>query len=208
MVVRSGAYMKQGGMNKRKAGEDFYFLQKIFLLGGFTEINTTCVRPSPRPSDRVPFGTGKQITKFLNSGTSDYIIYSPKAFRDIKKLFDNIRNLRNKDDASHLLQKLPKVVNRFLKLNDSEENLMEIRKNTSNEASFRKRFFQWFNGFMVLKYMHYCRDFEHPNIDLIDAVNELLNYRKLSEYESPNVIELLNFYRNMDREIAVKYNDL
>ncbi|HKQ37750.1 MAG TPA: glycosyltransferase, partial [Verrucomicrobiae bacterium] len=29
MAVRSRVYMEQGGMNKRKAGEDFYFLQKV-----------------------------------------------------------------------------------------------------------------------------------------------------------------------------------
>jgi len=35
MAVRASAYYKQGGMNKRKAGEDFYFLQKIIQLGNF-----------------------------------------------------------------------------------------------------------------------------------------------------------------------------
>ncbi|HHZ81502.1 MAG TPA: glycosyltransferase, partial [Flavobacteriales bacterium] len=48
MVVRSSTYQQQGGMNKRKAGEDFYFLHKIMPLGGFVEINSTCVYPSPR----------------------------------------------------------------------------------------------------------------------------------------------------------------
>src|ERR1041385_133403 len=54
MAGRADAYMKQGGMNKRQAGEDFYFLQKMFALGGFTELNGTTVFPSPRESDRVP----------------------------------------------------------------------------------------------------------------------------------------------------------
>jgi glycosyltransferase involved in cell wall biosynthesis len=40
MAVRASAYMKQGGMNKRQAGEDFYFLHKIIPLGHFGEINT------------------------------------------------------------------------------------------------------------------------------------------------------------------------
>ena len=34
MAVRADAYAKQGGMNKRQAGEDFYFLHKIIPLGG------------------------------------------------------------------------------------------------------------------------------------------------------------------------------
>jgi hypothetical protein len=59
MAARADPYFKQGGMNKRKAGEDFYFLHKIIPLGGFGEINDTRVIPSPRASHRVPFGTGR-----------------------------------------------------------------------------------------------------------------------------------------------------
>ena len=33
MVVRSEAYARMGGMNRRKAGEDFYFLQKFIEVG-------------------------------------------------------------------------------------------------------------------------------------------------------------------------------
>jgi len=65
MVVRSSAYQKQGGMNKRKAGEDFYFIHKIIALGNFSELNSTVVYPSPRISDRVPFGTGKAIGDWI-----------------------------------------------------------------------------------------------------------------------------------------------
>ena len=45
MAVRCSAYQKQGGMNKRKAGEDFYFIQKIIALGGYSELNSTTVFP-------------------------------------------------------------------------------------------------------------------------------------------------------------------
>ena len=38
MAVRAGEYRQQGGMNKRKAGEDFYFLHKIIPLGGFGDL--------------------------------------------------------------------------------------------------------------------------------------------------------------------------
>ncbi|MBW8051767.1 MAG: glycosyltransferase family 2 protein [Cytophagales bacterium] len=62
MAVRSDVYQKQGGMNRRQAGEDFYFLQKIIQLGNFTELTATTVYPSSRRSTRVPFGTGKAIS--------------------------------------------------------------------------------------------------------------------------------------------------
>src|SRR5687768_11652496 len=46
MAVRRDAYLLQGGMNSRQAGEDFYFLQKFIETGKLFEINTTTVFPS------------------------------------------------------------------------------------------------------------------------------------------------------------------
>jgi cellulose synthase/poly-beta-1,6-N-acetylglucosamine synthase-like glycosyltransferase len=57
-AVTAGVYAMQGGMNRKKAGEDFYFLHKVFPLGNFKELNSTRVVPSSRVSDRVHFGTG------------------------------------------------------------------------------------------------------------------------------------------------------
>ncbi|HFB99330.1 MAG TPA: glycosyltransferase, partial [Phaeodactylibacter sp.] len=46
MAVRCDAYQKQGGMNKRKAGEDFYFIHKFTAINAFSLIKTTTVIPS------------------------------------------------------------------------------------------------------------------------------------------------------------------
>jgi hypothetical protein len=45
-AVNSKIYALEGGMNRKTAGEDFYFLHKIIPLGGFTELNSTRVIPS------------------------------------------------------------------------------------------------------------------------------------------------------------------
>ncbi len=65
-AVQAEAYCRAGGMSRRQAGEDFYFIQKLAMQGGFTECRTTRVYPSPRPSDRVPFGTGPDIARQLD----------------------------------------------------------------------------------------------------------------------------------------------
>ncbi|WP_222933101.1 glycosyltransferase family 2 protein, partial [Fulvivirga aurantia] len=82
MAVRASAYQKQGGMNKRKAGEDFYFLHKIIPLGHFGEINATYVFPSPRKSDRVPFGTGRAVNQWLLENKLE--TYALETFVDLK----------------------------------------------------------------------------------------------------------------------------
>ncbi|TNE50195.1 MAG: hypothetical protein EP344_17500, partial [Bacteroidetes bacterium] len=82
MAVRADAYQAQGGMNRRKAGEDFYFLHKFSPLEGFAGITATTVIPSPRISHRVPFGTGKAIGDILGGVRAS--TYAPAVFQDLK----------------------------------------------------------------------------------------------------------------------------
>ena len=63
IAVKALPYIKAGGMNRRQAGEDFYFIQKLVPAGGYFNLNSTTVYPSPRASSRVPFGTGASIGK-------------------------------------------------------------------------------------------------------------------------------------------------
>ena len=69
--------MKQGGMNRRQE-RIFISCINFFTLGNFTELNSTRVNPSPRLSDRVPFGTGADITKQLRKDENHYKTYDPK----------------------------------------------------------------------------------------------------------------------------------
>ncbi len=80
-AVRASVYVQQGGMNKRKAGEDFYFLNKVFPRGNIAELNSTRVIPSPRSSERVVFGTGKEMEKWLQNNKLD--VYNFQAFIDL-----------------------------------------------------------------------------------------------------------------------------
>ncbi|HUW05627.1 MAG TPA: hypothetical protein VMW01_05160, partial [Williamwhitmania sp.] len=75
MLCRASAYVRFGGMNRRKAGEDFYFLQKIIPHGGFYEITSTRVIPSPRVSERVPFGTGRAMLKMSEANSTQFETY-------------------------------------------------------------------------------------------------------------------------------------
>ncbi len=90
-AVTAEAYCRHGGMNRRKAGEDFYFLQKFFDAGRFSECNTTRVIPSPRPSGRVIFGTGAAVSEFLSS-KAEPLTYNPAAFDSIGTFLANARS--------------------------------------------------------------------------------------------------------------------
>jgi glycosyltransferase involved in cell wall biosynthesis len=212
MAVRSSAYQKQGGMNRRKAGEDFYFLHKIIELGNFTELNSTIVYPSPRPSDRVPFGTGKAINSFLKNPNTGYYTYNLQAFRYLSEFFKSIPEFYiTKPELVTLGGQVPYVLIDFLSSYFFDDRILEISKNSKGLSSFEKRFFRWFNAFMVLKFVHFVRDNAHPNmrvelaaldllrnigypnVDRIGSIDELLEiFRKLDRGESPVPVRFLS----------------
>ena len=61
MACTASGYTRIGGMNRRQAGEDFYFLQKFIQDNQCDVLTKTTVYPSARISDRVPFGTGRAV---------------------------------------------------------------------------------------------------------------------------------------------------
>ncbi|MEM0940910.1 MAG: glycosyltransferase [Bacteroidota bacterium] len=190
ITIRCSQYEKVGGMNTRKAGEDFYFLNKIIPPGGFVEINSTTVRPSDRISDRVPFGTGKAVNDILHSEET-YNVYHPNSFEDLKIFFDRMTWFTESDEWI-----IPKTVQAFLGM-DWKEQILELKSNVASQESFEKRFFQWFDAFKVLKFVHFCRDNFYQNVELEEALNWLRQHTlHLSGSLVSQLIQLRYFDRN------------
>lgn len=202
MAVKSSAYQKQGGMNKRKAGEDFYFIHKIIALGGFTNLSTTKVIPSPRISDRVPFGTGKAIGDWVENKMLEYKTYDFEIWKIIKSFVQVIPELEAKEltQTDFVKDTKHQVFIDFLKANKFDESLFEIRKNSTNSTGFLKRFFVWFNAFRVLKVVHYLRDNQYENQPIINEVEKLA--LALNFYDGAKTLEeYLELYRAEDKKI-------
>ena len=87
IAVKALPYIKAGGMNRKQAGEDFYFIQKLVPAGGYFSLNTTTVYPSPRASFRVPFGTGASIEKLTKENSSTLLTYNVLAFIQLRLFF-------------------------------------------------------------------------------------------------------------------------
>ncbi|MDP4680515.1 MAG: glycosyltransferase family 2 protein [Cyclobacteriaceae bacterium] len=182
MAVRSSAYQKQGGMNRKKAGEDFYFLHKIIPLGNFGEVNSTAIYPSPRASDRVPFGTGRAVGEWLAGEQEDYLTYHFQIFEDLKIFITQVDSyfMTNEKALKESMLDLPRSISDFLNSLNFELILKEVQDQSSNLDSFRKRFFQWFDGFRVLKYVHFARDSFYPNISILEGVDWLFSVHSLT----------------------------
>jgi glycosyltransferase involved in cell wall biosynthesis len=169
MTVRASAYLAHFGMNKRQAGEDFYFLHKFIKTGYFREINTTTVYPSARFSDRVPFGTGQSLRK-LTRDAVHFTTYHPKSYLSLRQLLKQLDQLYEAENPNEVA--LDKFVLAFFG-DELAEKLAELKKHTKDFRSFKKRFFQWFDAFMLIKYLHFMRDHHRENIPVEQAVGHL-----------------------------------
>lgn len=205
MAVRASVYMAQGGMNKRKAGEDFYFLQKIIELGHFSEINTTSVYPSSRPSDRVPFGTGKAVNDIIGRD-GQHTAYAPESFEQLGMLFKAVHGLYEKNDVTEILKKLPPEIREYLQVWEFEKRLRVVKAHTSSRQQFVKRFYREFNAFQLMKYLHWMRDHYFANIDVLTASNKLFSTLNLPPVNS--LKDALNILRKIDREQPLSVVDV
>jgi len=195
MAVRAWAYVKQGGMNRRQAGEDFYFLQKISWLGQVSVLTGVTVHPSPRLSCRVPFGTGKAVGDYVADGK--LATYPLQAYHDVQWLLGQMEELwetgKSGSDA-------PEAIARFLGDEFLESVVPEIRANSGDLGAFRKRFFRWFNAFRLMKFLNFARDEVHGPAAIEEATIGLLEWMELPHPNSRGIVNLLRQFRRMDKE--------
>lgn len=195
MCVRSDGYQKMGGMNRKKAGEDFYFSQKFIEVGRHGQIFSTTVRPSARSSDRVPFGTGRAIS-ILNGGSMQ-MTSSLSSFDPVRHMLMRIDDLYIEQTATWL-HRVGAPLQSFLKEQEIEKKIATIKEHTSSKEAFRKRFCQWFNAFLTIKYVHFARD-TFPDVPVQEAASAL--YKRLTAKTFDATLpDLLKWYRKTEEQ--------
>ncbi len=174
-AVTAEAYVKRGGMNRRQAGEDFYFLQNLVQIGNVGEITSTRVFPSARLSDRVPFGTGPVLQKWMNGEEDLTRSFNFQVFLDLKQFFDiNAKFYTiNKDEFLELISELPESIRQFLIKDNFWNEIADLNKNCSTAETFNRRFFYQFNAFKILKYINFAHEHYYTKMDLDAQINQL-----------------------------------
>jgi hypothetical protein len=176
MICDHECYIKIGGMNKLKAAEDFYFLEKLSKITEIHTIRNTCVYPSPRPSFRVPFGTGQRVNRFLSKVRNEYLIYDPQSFIVLKHWIDLLDSLTASN--LHVVLNESKSVDPYLHKFLEENKFVFFwekicSENLSEQQLARQKKF-WFDAFRTLKLIHYLRDNAYPLTNVFDAIDKML----------------------------------
>nr|WP_321355375.1 glycosyltransferase family 2 protein [uncultured Draconibacterium sp.] len=171
-AVKAEAYVKRGGMNRRRAGEDFYFLQNLVQIGRVGEITSTKVYPSARLSNRVPFGTGPILQKWMKGEEDLSLTYNFEAFKNLQQFFahkDRLFKIQP-NDYLELVSALNRPVKEFLELDKFSVELADLNNNCSRLETFEVRFFQKFNAFKILKFLNFAHEKFYQKADLREQV--------------------------------------
>jgi len=156
IVCNAKAYVAVGGMNTKKATEDFYFLQSLAKYTKVHKIKNVLVFPSSRGENRVYLGTGFRMGEYLKNKSFKNLNFTQDSYIEIKKILDII-NLHWNDNSDLILKKLTCNLNKksmnFL-LNKNICNVLEkFKANAKSKRQFILFFNQWFDALTIMKFL-------------------------------------------------------
>ncbi|HSW55379.1 MAG TPA: hypothetical protein VLH59_09825 [Ignavibacteriaceae bacterium] len=200
IVCDHEAYIKVGGMNTKKAAEDFYFLQKLAKHYTINRIGSTKVRPSARESWRVPFGTGRTMND-ISSNKKNIFLYDADVYIILKDWLE----LLNSDLSLNpsLILKETKIIHpelyNFLESRGFSNDWEKILENSKSLKQLDYQRKNWFDAFETLKLIHHLRDTSFPMIDIDSGVEKLFKIVQHSvkfdlRNETNNTNSLYEFY--------------
>jgi hypothetical protein len=199
MACRASAYCKIGGMNNRLAGEDFYFLQQLSRIVGVEQLQGTVVRPSPRPSHRVPFGTGRSVQRMEDGGEAELLFYRPECFRILAEWL-RLVNSGSEQDGSTLQGSAVGIspdLAEYLELNRFAAVWDRLRRNHPGRGPLLNAFHGWFDGLKTMKLVHHLSDGPYPRCEADQALAELFAWSGLGPVSGVEArLELLRKLQN------------
>ena len=155
MVCTAEAYCAVGGMSRKKATEDFYFLQELSKFSGVYILPEILVHPSSRPISRVYLGTGFRMKQAQNGFDINMLYYSDAAFHLLSKWI-NLGSNAWKMKLSQLNKQTSSInpgLTDFLQKEEIENIWTNLQSNTPSEFHFSKQFHRWFDGLKTIRFL-------------------------------------------------------
>ncbi len=156
ITCNAKTYISIGGMNTKKATEDFYFLQSIAKYTKVHKINRVLVYPSSRSENRVYLGTGFRMDEYLKNKSFKNLYFSKESYLEIKIILDII-NLHWNDTIDLILERLRNNLNKksmeFLISKNLGNVLEKFKTNAKSKKQFILLFNQWFDALTIMKFL-------------------------------------------------------
>ena len=148
------SYVACGGMSKKKATEDFYFLQSLAKYTEIKKIKKILTFPSSRNNQRVYLGTGFRMNEYKKNNQFKDLEYSKQSFEKLKDLIALVNSSWD-NEFNVFYKKLIEVSNNktidFLIEKKIKTVWNNMRKNSKNKNQFILFFHQWFDALMIIQ---------------------------------------------------------
>jgi len=155
IVCTAEAYCAVGGMSRKKATEDFYFLQELTKYCGVHNIPEILVFPSSRPISRVYLGTGYRMEQMQKGFDITNLYYSDDAYRYLSKWL-HLGGHAWEKSLNDLLKDIksihPNLIG-FLKIEGIEIIWSKIQNNAPSALHFKEQFHRWFDGLKTIRFL-------------------------------------------------------
>lgn len=181
MACRVSAYVKIGGMNNRSAGEDFYFLQQLSRTVGVDQVEGTVVYPSPRASRRVPFGTGRSVSRLIEGEEDVVLFYQSECFRVLGQWLAVVSDNPGMSNRAvwNMAEEISLHLAEYLDLILFKEVWEKLQRNNHEQAAFLSAFHGWFDGLKSMKLIHHLSAARFPRCEPELALPGLFNWAGL-----------------------------
>lgn len=205
IVCTPHAYAAVSGMNRRAAGEDFYFLQQLAKTGPIGFIHDTTVYPSARISWRVPFGTGKRVGRFMEDTHEEYRVYHPQSYAILKAWISTVEQHLDASPDTLLAHAhtIHEALHSFLEQQQFATHWPKLQANASRPDQLRQQFHAWFDAFKTLKLIHHLRDHAYLDPSTFEAYRDLVQYTPVPNLPDvpqtypPELSEQIDFLQNL-----------
>lgn len=168
MTFRKKAFLAVGGFNRRKAGEDFYFLRKLIYHGKVKHASKIHVSASPRISVRTPYGTAASVRALYEHRKNLSALPSPEIFAEIACHYKAVKRWRVLLPDSGFSPSCGKIAE-FLNRYRHDEVISSALSNSSNPRNFMKIYYKWFDPLRIRQFVN----FDKRTKPLPAAVGEL-----------------------------------
>ena len=185
LAIPAEAYAAVRGFPRKNAAEDFYLLDKLAKVGSIVRLPGTPLVLEGRPSDRVPFGTGRALRDLVEKkrgrGLAEFRLTHPLVFGHLAAWLRVLAHVaRSGGDLAAAIGKLPAespffradLLQQVLEKMGAFEAVREAASAARDPDVLLRRLHTWFDAFRTLKLVHGLRDAGFPSMPWRQALAE------------------------------------
>ncbi len=183
LAIPAPAYTAVRGFPRKNAAEDFYVLDKLAKVGSILRLSGSPLLLEGRPSDRVPFGTGRALRDLVarKKGLASFRLLHPLVFGHLAAWLRVLAGVAaSGGDLGAGFRALPEsslffradLLEQILGKMGAFEAVRKAAAQTREPAALLRRLHTWFDAFRTLKLIHELRDGGFPSLPWRQALAE------------------------------------